>query len=111
MMLNLLKNIKNSYSCLYILNFLLINPPKKSSLSYLKSISSHLGISISDLTQNATNMCSSYKIEFREQEESIINELIKCCIDENTSYLMKAQHNWILYTGDLKLTNGYIIVF
>ena len=64
---------------------------------------------MSELSHNAAKFSSSYKIDCRVQEESIKYDLIKCCLDNHSSYLMRVQLNWILYLGDLNLVDNETI--
>ena len=101
-----LKNIKHSVTCLYILNFLIKKPPKKSSLSFFNSakhIASQLGTNVLELTQKAASYSITFKKNCLEHEESLKYELLMCCLDNHYKYEMRVQLNLILYLGNLNL--------
>ncbi len=106
MKLIFLKNLKSNFICTSILNFLLLENQKTSSLSFMKEfkiICAQLNLDVTYAIENIVTILEKYKKNTLQYDETIDNELIKVCLENNTDPRMRNQLNLVTYAGPLIL--------
>ena len=106
MKLIFVKNLKSNFICTSIFNFLLLENQKSCSLSFMKEfriICAQLNLDVTYVIENIVTILENYKKDTLQYDETIENELIKVCLENNTDPIMRNQLNLVTYAGPLIL--------
>ena len=102
MKLIFVKNLKSNHICKTIFNHLLLCKHKSTSLSFMKEfkiICINLKLVPDFVINNISNILLNFKKKTLEINDSIDNEIITVCLQNNTDPTMRYQLNLVTYAG------------
>jgi hypothetical protein len=102
MKLIFVKNLRSNKICSSIFNYLLSSNYKKTTLSFIRdfnTICSKLNLDSSFVINNIVSIICTYKKDTLAYEDSIDNDLITVCQQNNTDPIMRFQLNQVTHVN------------
>ncbi len=102
MKLIFVKDLRSNKMCASVFNYLLSTNNKKTTLSFIRefnTICSKLNLDSSFVINNIVSIICTYKKDTLAYDDSIDNDLIKACLQNNSDPIMRFQLSLVTYAG------------